>query len=418
MWTDDAVVMIRFAMPRKSVSRVIGTKGSVVNGISKETGATISFGEGLQMPPTVGSNLQMCRIQGTLRTIEMAVTKICGELASESQQDQQEPKPSSNGQSMIVLLPADKIPLMVGKKGVIVKGIESEAGVMVSISKDNLFGDQCVTLVGPPENIGKAITLVANSMSPDCFDPSQNKQPVGQGAVPAMGQDPSMGYYGAPGYGWQQGGFDADGRGGKRGPSAATTGFAGYGMPQPFASKRARFQGTGEGEAWTEETSVQVNYAMQSGFVSKVIGSKGTVVGGISRETGAIISFGEKLTMPLSVGSDLQMCRVQGTLLTIEMATLRICQLADADPSTGLVSLVILLPSKELPLLVGKKGVVVQSVQNEAGCMISIQKDTVETSQCVILMGAPENIARAVTLVAKTMPATAFPKDAPTKRQN
>merc|ERR1712150_114795 len=143
---------------------------------------------------------------------------------------------------MIVLLPADKIPLMVGKKGVIVKGIESEAGVMVSISKDNFFGDQCVTLVGPPENIGKAITLVANSMSPDCFDPPQNKQPVGQGAVPAMGQDPSMGYYGAPGYGWQQGGFDADGRGGKRGPSAATTGFAGYGMPQPFASKRARFQ--------------------------------------------------------------------------------------------------------------------------------------------------------------------------------
>lgn len=175
-WTENTIVELRFALPTPYVRKVIGKKGDCIKRVSKESGAKAMFGEILPESWTIGPDLQHLSIKGNLNEIQAAVVLIAHEMLEFEEEKGRVDKRSRAPEghiSLTMLVPIDKIPMVIGQRGCRIKEIEKESGTVVDVQEDQIYSEKYVTFTGEKEPLGNAIRICAKGLPVETWDPQR-----------------------------------------------------------------------------------------------------------------------------------------------------------------------------------------------------------------------------------------------------
>jgi hypothetical protein len=176
-WSDNSQVELRFAIPSSYVKVAIGKKGECIRRISEETGAKIMFGERLPESWNLGPDLQHLTVKGKLAQIEHAVTAISGEIVKHDEEKKGVQDRFSRAQlgqvGFTMLVPIDRIAMVIGQKGKRIKEIEQESDTSLDVQDDQIYGEKYLTVTGAPSDVSKAFVIVARGLPVDTWDPSR-----------------------------------------------------------------------------------------------------------------------------------------------------------------------------------------------------------------------------------------------------
>lgn len=175
-WSDGSKVELRFAVPSPYVRKIIGKKGETIKRLSKESGARAMFGEKLPESWTLGNDLQHLSISGSLTQIQACVSAIVKEMVDfeEEHGKVDEYSRAAKGHvSLTMLVPVEKIPMVIGQRGGRIKEIERLSKTVVDVQEDQVYSEKYVTFTGEKDEVGNAVFIAAKGLPVDTWDPSR-----------------------------------------------------------------------------------------------------------------------------------------------------------------------------------------------------------------------------------------------------
>ncbi len=276
-------------VPNTAVGTIIGRKGETIRALQIKTGATVQIQRDTDIAP--GSTTREITLVGqpdqvaaAKRDIDLLVRNI--DNPGSVPQDQlitslmRRPEErhgghgghgGPGGSGFTIYVPHPAVGLIIGRGGQTIKMIQQQTGVRLQISRDETTPQREVTLIGPPDAIGYARSMIdgyvnqhyqstgaapAGAGYPGAYGPRGGYGGAPQGYPPAAGGYDAYGQahgYGAPaGYNAPQGGYGGAPRGGGYGAPQGYQGGApagGYGAPQGVVGYSAAPQGTAQAAA-------------------------------------------------------------------------------------------------------------------------------------------------------------------------
>lgn len=175
-WSETSSFELRFAVPAPFVRKIIGKKGETIKRLSKESGARAMFGERLPESWTLGNDLQHLSIKGTAVEIQTCVASIVGEMIDfekENGRVDEMSKAPEGHVPLTMLIPLDKIPMIIGQKGARIKEIEKLSKTSVDVQEDQVYSEKYVTFTGEKEEVGNAVVIAAKGLPVGTWDPER-----------------------------------------------------------------------------------------------------------------------------------------------------------------------------------------------------------------------------------------------------
>ncbi|KAK3282542.1 hypothetical protein CYMTET_9726 [Cymbomonas tetramitiformis] len=156
---------LQLLIPAEHVHHLIGRKGTIVKQLEEDSGTTIGIPRSEE--DGGGPNKVVTVSRGSLPALARAARMICQRIL-EGTEEQSPP-------AMKILVPAEQIPRVVGKRGVTVQRIQDETGVMVSTPRRGQSES--------PDGASEAVTVsgdlssleIAAAMILECLDDIGNR---------------------------------------------------------------------------------------------------------------------------------------------------------------------------------------------------------------------------------------------------
>jgi len=180
---------------------------------------------------------------------------------------------------------------------------------------------------------------------------------------------------------------------------------------------------------WTDESIVEMRFAMSCYYVRAVIGKKGEAIKQASQESGAKLMFGERLPESWNLGPELQHLTIKGKLEQCEKAILLISQIiikTDEEKGNGQtldkfsrakygqVSLTLVVPLDRIAMIIGSKGSRIKELEKETATSFDVQDDQLYDEKYLTITGTPEKVCTAVQQAARGVPVDAWDPMRPT----
>jgi len=337
-YDDGEPVPAQFVISSTLARSLVGRGGSVVNGIESKTGSKVSISKDAS-----DSNRYVFIKGGDLGS----TLKMCFEIL--------ESEINEAISSVHFKIPIEKVPLVVGSKGVTVNSIQSQSQARIDISNDGAFGTVCVS--GTIREIVRAGELVYSM--------------INDGGMPGR-------------------------HGGRRSPPrsrlldarvSGKRGRSGRRSPPPRNTKRAAVDATGD----------EIELLISSKITPRLVGSKGARINEIIDTSGATVNIekgndnGPERSVKIIGGRDERGKAIQEILDTVD---------EEFDRDGGLSMMNMLIPLKKITTVVGSGGSTIQNIEQDSGSKISIaRKNGTEPPGYVSIKGNKEQCQNAILML-------------------
>lgn len=175
-WADASQVELRFAVPAPFVRKIIGKKGETIKKVSKDSGARAMFGERLPESWTLGNDLQHLSVKGTMDQVQAAVGLIVAEMIAfekENGKVDEFSRAAEGHVSLTMLIPLEKIPMVIGQRGARIKEIERLSKTVVDVQEDQVYSEKYVSFTGEKDEVANAVAIAAKGLPVDTWEPSR-----------------------------------------------------------------------------------------------------------------------------------------------------------------------------------------------------------------------------------------------------
>ena len=188
-----AVTSEQVMVPDKMVGLIIGKGGEQITRLQAETGCKIQMAA-----DSGGLPERLCTLTGTMQAISQAKLMVEGIIANEGQgggRGMPMGGPPGGGGQFEMMIPGNKVGLVIGKGGETIKLLQEQTGAkMIIIQESNMQADQKpLRISGPPDSVERAKAEVFKILN-------QNDKNGGMGAGGGRGG------FGGPGRGMGRGG--------------------------------------------------------------------------------------------------------------------------------------------------------------------------------------------------------------------
>ncbi|GJQ15996.1 hypothetical protein GpartN1_g7813.t1 [Galdieria partita] len=350
-------------VPKEAVGFIIGKGGESIKELSMRSGAHI---EVERRDIDASSTVRLFRIEGTLNSIQLAkqliLEKVAGVLVGQSASSV-----TSIGSIQSELwIPMDRVGVIIGMGGQTIKSLEeqSQATIVVHNEKVNAVGEKLVTIVGKPQEVHLAETLVQEMIQ----KPSR--------AINASLYSPGMGQ----------------------------TSYPGFVSPELSYISRTSLRPITHKTIFVPRKSIGM-----------IIGKRGETIRDLQYRSGASIRV-----VPdneVSLNSAERPIIVTGSLESVELAHNLINDIVNEGierlggdsseakilyPSAS-ISVRIQIPNDKVGWLIGKSGCTIRELQQRSGARIQVSKpseaDTHTDTRPVTITGPPPFVEMAKQLI-------------------
>lgn len=175
---------------------------------------------------------------------------------------------------------------------------------------------------------------------------------------------------------------------------------------------------TGTGSGWFSNTIARVGFALDQRFAGVLIGKKGATAKRLYNDSGLKnIKFGEGAIEK----TEYQLLVMRGSPQAIRAATIMVCETMDifaqrkakdGDPVSeqrpGIVHVKMMFPDRTVPMMIGKKGSKIRSLQADFDLDLTFEEESVLGEKLLSIKGTPHDIGEFVTVAIRSLPSEDF----------